>query len=38
MFKRWFGADKLIDDEIKELFEKDLIDVGQNAFKHWESD
>ena len=38
MFRRWFGADKIIDDEIKELFEKDMIEVGQNIMKNWESD
>ena len=38
MFKRWFGADKLSDGEISEIFQKDLEDIGLGLVKRWERD
>ena len=38
MMKRWFGGGPHVDKEITELFQQDLIDIGQGKVRHWQGD
>ena len=38
MMKRWFGGGPHTDEEIKMLFQHDLIEIGHSKVKHWEQD
>jgi len=37
-FKKWFLKDERVDEEIRELFESDLIKAAEGAYKKWEDD
>ena len=36
--KRWFGEGPQTDEEIKMLFQHDLVEIGHGNLKHWEKD